>query len=189
MACTPGRSRGGLGHLPSRVRPNPDRQLSLPVHQILLVVNGIHLLENMKLDELSAKRVYEFAFVIEPLKIQGEQAQPSPRLPFVETGVGRERSTRQTVDDAGGKIRRASRTVRPDAIFAAPVTRSRVTGLSRDWRISMMNDSMSLASRRVVGRRIRVMACTACGTVGGERPSRTAADFRTRFDVAEAAAE
>jgi kynurenine formamidase len=56
---------------PVEVRPNPDRQLSLPVHQILLVVNGIHLLENMKLDELSAKRVYEFAFVIEPLKIQG----------------------------------------------------------------------------------------------------------------------
>ena len=29
------------------------------------------LLENLKLDELAAKRVYEFAFIIEPLKIQG----------------------------------------------------------------------------------------------------------------------
>ncbi len=66
---------------------------SLPVHQILLVVNGIHMLENLKLDELSAKRVYEFAFVIEPLKLQGEKAQPSRRSPFVETGDGRERST------------------------------------------------------------------------------------------------
>jgi kynurenine formamidase len=53
------------------VNPNPDRDLSLPTHQIMLVVNGIHLLENMKLDELAAKRVYEFAFVVEPLKIQG----------------------------------------------------------------------------------------------------------------------
>lgn len=53
------------------VSPNPDRELSLPVHQIMLVVNGIHLLENLKLDELSAKRVYEFAFIVEPLKIQG----------------------------------------------------------------------------------------------------------------------
>jgi kynurenine formamidase len=35
------------------------------------VVNGIHLLENMKLDELAAKRVYEFAFAMQPLKIQG----------------------------------------------------------------------------------------------------------------------
>lgn len=53
------------------INPNPDRQLSLPTHQIMLVVNGIHLLENLKLDELAAKRVFEFAFVVEPLKIQG----------------------------------------------------------------------------------------------------------------------
>jgi kynurenine formamidase len=56
---------------PVEISPNPDRQLSLPTHQIMLVVNGIHLLENLKLDELAAKRVYEFAFIVEPLKIQG----------------------------------------------------------------------------------------------------------------------
>ncbi len=53
------------------VNPNPDLKVSLPVHQIMLVVNGIHLLENMKLDELAAKRVHEFAFIVQPLKIQG----------------------------------------------------------------------------------------------------------------------
>ena len=37
----------------------------------MLVVNGIHLLENLKLEELAAKRVYEFALILEPLKIQG----------------------------------------------------------------------------------------------------------------------
>ena len=37
----------------------------------MLVVNGIHLLENLKLDELAAKKVYEFAFVMQPLKMQG----------------------------------------------------------------------------------------------------------------------
>jgi kynurenine formamidase len=56
---------------PVEVNPNPDSNLSLPTHQIMLVVNGIHLLENLKLDELAAKAVYEFAFIIEPLKIQG----------------------------------------------------------------------------------------------------------------------
>ena len=56
---------------PVEVSPNPDPQLSLPTHQIMLVVNGIHLLENLKLDELAARRVYEFAFIVEPLKIQG----------------------------------------------------------------------------------------------------------------------
>ena len=50
------------------VSPNPDPKISLPVHQIALVVNGIHLLENMKLDEMAAKKVWEFAFIIQPIK-------------------------------------------------------------------------------------------------------------------------
>jgi kynurenine formamidase len=61
----------GSDNWPVEVAPNPDKQLSLPVHQIMLVVNGIHLLENMKLDDLAAKKVYEFAFVMQPIKMQG----------------------------------------------------------------------------------------------------------------------
>jgi kynurenine formamidase len=61
----------GADNWPVEVAPNPDPQLSLPGHQIFLVVNGIHLLENLKLDELAAKKVYEFAFAMQPLKIQG----------------------------------------------------------------------------------------------------------------------
>ena len=61
----------GSDNWPVEVSPNPDPQLSLPVHQIALVVNGVHLLENLKLDELAAKKVYEFAFVMQPLKAQG----------------------------------------------------------------------------------------------------------------------
>ena len=53
------------------ISPNPDRQLAGPVHQIMLVVNGIHLLENLRLDGLAASQVYEFALIVEPLKIQG----------------------------------------------------------------------------------------------------------------------
>jgi kynurenine formamidase len=61
----------GADNAPVEVSPNPDKQLSLPVHQIALVVNGIHLLENLKLDELAAKNAHEFAFMMQPLKIQG----------------------------------------------------------------------------------------------------------------------
>jgi kynurenine formamidase len=61
----------GADNWPLEVLPNPDTQLSAPVHQILLVINGIHMLENMKLDELAAKRVHEFAFMMQPLKMQG----------------------------------------------------------------------------------------------------------------------
>jgi kynurenine formamidase len=53
------------------VNPNPDPELSSPVHQIMLAVHGIHLVEKLKLDELAAKEIYEFAFVLQPLKIQG----------------------------------------------------------------------------------------------------------------------
>jgi kynurenine formamidase len=41
------------------------------VHQIALVVNGVHLLENLKLEELAAKSVSEFALIMQPLKLQG----------------------------------------------------------------------------------------------------------------------
>ena len=53
------------------VNPNPDPEVSSPVHQIMLAVNGIHLVEKFKLDELAAAQVYEFAFILQPLKIQG----------------------------------------------------------------------------------------------------------------------
>jgi len=61
----------GADNIGVEVSPNPDPKVSLPIHQIMLVAHGIHLLENMKLDELAAKRVQEFAFVVQPLKIQG----------------------------------------------------------------------------------------------------------------------
>jgi kynurenine formamidase len=61
-----GSDNGGV-----EVAPNPDKDLAGPVHQIMLVVNGIHLLENLRLAELAASRVHEFALIVEPLKIQG----------------------------------------------------------------------------------------------------------------------
>jgi kynurenine formamidase len=61
-----GADNGGV-----EVAPNPDRDLAGPVHQLMLVVNGIHLLENLRLDELAASGAYEFAFVVQPLKIKG----------------------------------------------------------------------------------------------------------------------
>jgi len=61
----------GADTAPVEVSPNPDKLLSLPVHQIALVVNGVHLLENLKLDQLAASGVSEFAFIMQPLKLQG----------------------------------------------------------------------------------------------------------------------
>lgn len=61
----------GADNGPINVTPDPDPQLNNPAHQIALVVNGIHLLENLRLEELAGKQVYEFAFIVQPLKIAG----------------------------------------------------------------------------------------------------------------------
>jgi len=52
---------------PSRTMPGA----SLPVHQIALVVHGVHLLENMNLAELAASGRSEFCFVMQPLRLRG----------------------------------------------------------------------------------------------------------------------
>lgn len=61
----------GADNQPVEIQPNPDPEISLPIHQLMLVVNGIHLLERMKLDELAAREVYEFALVMQPMRIRG----------------------------------------------------------------------------------------------------------------------
>ena len=53
------------------VNPSPEPTLSSPVHQILLVSGGIYMIESLKLDELLAKGIQEFAFIVEPLKLRG----------------------------------------------------------------------------------------------------------------------
>ena len=61
----------GADNQPIEVSPNPDPEVSLPIHQMMLVVNGIYLVERMRLDELAAAGVHEFAFVVQPLKLEG----------------------------------------------------------------------------------------------------------------------
>jgi kynurenine formamidase len=44
----------------------------VPAHRVLMItVNGIFLLENLDLDALARDRVYEFAFIVQPLKLKG----------------------------------------------------------------------------------------------------------------------
>ena len=71
MAYRQGPDAAGGRHSAGRGLSNPDKLLSLPIHQIALVNHGVHLLENLKLEELAAKGVSEFAFIMQPLKLQG----------------------------------------------------------------------------------------------------------------------
>ncbi len=61
----------GADTAPVEVSPNPDPLLSLPIHEMALAINGVHLLENLDLEDLSAKGAYEFALIMEPLKLEG----------------------------------------------------------------------------------------------------------------------
>ena len=45
-------------------------------HQILLVERGVHLIENMNLEELARDRVYEFLFILLAPKLKGGTAFP-----------------------------------------------------------------------------------------------------------------
>jgi kynurenine formamidase len=56
------------------VQPAPDpgpEGNPQPVHTLLLIQNGIYLMESLDLEELARQRVYEFLFVALPLKIRG----------------------------------------------------------------------------------------------------------------------
>ncbi len=48
----------------------------LPCHVILLVENGIQIMEMLNLDELSKNRIYTFLFIALPLKIRGGAGSP-----------------------------------------------------------------------------------------------------------------
>ena len=52
------------------VRPSEPPH-SLPVHAMMLIQHGIYLLENLELEALATARAYEFAFIVQPLKIKG----------------------------------------------------------------------------------------------------------------------
>ncbi|MGI8742986.1 MAG: cyclase family protein [Bryobacteraceae bacterium] len=49
---------------------------SMPVHVHLLVESGIHIIENLNLEELASDRVHEFLFLALPLKIRGGTGSP-----------------------------------------------------------------------------------------------------------------
>jgi kynurenine formamidase len=64
--------RPGVGHA------------TLPVHRILLVEAGIHIMEVMNLTDLAATGVNEFLFVAAPLKLVGATGSPTRPLAIID---------------------------------------------------------------------------------------------------------
>ncbi len=65
-----------------QLKPGMGHRL-LPVHSFLLVERGIHIIEVLNLEEISAKGIYEFLFVLAPLKIVGGTGSPVRPLAVV----------------------------------------------------------------------------------------------------------
>ena len=55
----------------------------LPVHRLLLVEHGIHIVEVMNLEQIAAAGVCEFLFILAPLKIVGATGSPVRPLAVV----------------------------------------------------------------------------------------------------------
>ena len=53
------------------VRPYPGQKVNLPIHAMFLIVNGVYLVENLRLEQLAEARAYESAYIMTPLKIEG----------------------------------------------------------------------------------------------------------------------
>jgi len=53
------------------VRPYPEQKVNLPIHAMFIIVNGVHIVENLRLEHLAAEHAYETAFIMEVLKIKG----------------------------------------------------------------------------------------------------------------------
>lgn len=58
------------------VSPNPDPKLVFPLHQELMMKNGIFNLESMDLEAIARDGVYEFLFIFTPLRVKGATGSP-----------------------------------------------------------------------------------------------------------------
>ncbi len=55
---------------------DPELGCTLPGHLVLIARHGIHIIENLMLDELAAAGYYRFQFVCIPLKLVGATGSP-----------------------------------------------------------------------------------------------------------------
>jgi kynurenine formamidase len=65
------------------VVPNPDANLAFPAHQELITRNGIFIHENLDTAALAADRVYQFLYVMLPLRIKGGTGSPGRPIAIV----------------------------------------------------------------------------------------------------------
>ncbi len=66
----------GADNMALEVTPGEDPKVVFPVHQHLLVKQGIYIIENVKTDELAAKKRYQTTTIMLPTKFRGATGTP-----------------------------------------------------------------------------------------------------------------
>ena len=66
----------GCDNMAVEVLPNPDKALSMPVHQHLLVEAGVYIIENLALEELAKEKLSSFCFILLATKYKGATGSP-----------------------------------------------------------------------------------------------------------------
>lgn len=66
----------GADNMALEVTPGEDPKVVFPVHQHLLVKQGIYIIENVKSDELAAKKLYQSTVIMLPTKFKGATGTP-----------------------------------------------------------------------------------------------------------------
>ncbi|MGH7041539.1 MAG: cyclase family protein [Acetobacteraceae bacterium] len=66
----------GADNMAVEVLPNPDHGLAMPVHQHVLAEAGVHLIENLFLEDLAAAGITAFCFILLAVKFRGATGSP-----------------------------------------------------------------------------------------------------------------
>jgi len=66
----------GADNMAVEVMPMEDARKVFPVHQHLLVEKGVYIIENLRLNDPLTAGVYEFLFILLPMKYKGATASP-----------------------------------------------------------------------------------------------------------------
>lgn len=66
----------GSDNMAVEVLPNPNKAISMPVHQHLLVEAGVYIIENLALEELAKERLSSFCFILLATKYKGATGCP-----------------------------------------------------------------------------------------------------------------
>jgi kynurenine formamidase len=66
----------GADNMTVEVVPMEDERKVFPVHQHLIVEKGVYMIENLRLDDPIQEGVYEFLFILLPVKFKGATASP-----------------------------------------------------------------------------------------------------------------